>query len=315
MSGSSKLRIEASKLFWAQPNVYYLLKDYFLLRGGDPDFKVHDSSFLASVQRVEVEFTRFLLPHLRGVSMDDRRKIAGAFWKTVKKRVPNVKSVVINQADYRTRDFLHLELQALLETCPPTIDASALVYEENPSCVVTPFLNTSSCPTAWRRSLYQFTAGCEDSKLASFLSRKTIMTPISGTVNEIMRARLVYDRSLLQHSALWPLLIEVVERHHFGGEEVKPFSCPGDACHSLFDKAGQWTIHAAETHIPNELDDGLIDILPDDLRLIFEEHKRTLEEARFQLTQEIARLYREEKTKEDKAKYNFESDEEGEVAN
>jgi hypothetical protein len=54
MRVSSTLRIEAAKLFWADPNSYYLIEFSWLLDGGYPGNTCHDLSFLSHVQNVEV---------------------------------------------------------------------------------------------------------------------------------------------------------------------------------------------------------------------------------------------------------------------
>ena len=56
MRVSSGLRTEASKLFWAHPNAYFLVEAQWLLDGGYPGYTHSDLAFLANVQNVQVDY-------------------------------------------------------------------------------------------------------------------------------------------------------------------------------------------------------------------------------------------------------------------
>lgn len=56
MHTSSKLRREASKLFWGQKTTYFLVEAEWLIDKAYPGQSFWDMAFLANVQNVEVEY-------------------------------------------------------------------------------------------------------------------------------------------------------------------------------------------------------------------------------------------------------------------
>lgn len=203
MRVSSTLRIEASKIFWAAPDTYFYTEDWRLLEGGShPDHICHDLPFLAHVQNVEVEYhdgadnkigpLRKFVPGEPRI-MDIRHDLVRDFWKSLKKRFPNVKRVVINKhwesPPHRkdTKPVLWC-LEILVRSCPPEIEASAFILEEK--SLLIDASTTTPRLKKWQRPLYQPTADGGWEKVSSDWNRKTILMPMKrfqGLVGEFER--------------------------------------------------------------------------------------------------------------------------------
>lgn len=56
MHVSSTLRDEASKLFWAHPDAFFLVESHWLLQGGYPGPTHWDTAFMAYVQNIEIAY-------------------------------------------------------------------------------------------------------------------------------------------------------------------------------------------------------------------------------------------------------------------
>ncbi|KAF2465802.1 uncharacterized protein BDR25DRAFT_345960 [Lindgomyces ingoldianus] len=296
------LRIEAAKLFWADPNTYYLVESHWLLEGGYPGGTCYDLPFLAHVQNVEVEYQHGSdnrIGPLHDGIRDIRQDVVRNFWNTLKKRFPRVRRAVINQnweslsdKDYNKPAFPCLKI--LVESCPLKIDVSAFVLEEASSL---PENTTITLPTnKWQRSLYRPTLDGEWRKVAPCFNRKTILMPMKrfhGPVGEFEKLRYLRNRLALQHFALGPLVIEALDRHHFDEGRQEPFLCPESGCNAYFEKAGQWTMHAIETHNVPSIKEKRFDILPNKLRDAFERHESDLERKREEVAGESRRMFNE----------------------
>ncbi|KAF2111565.1 hypothetical protein BDV96DRAFT_582396 [Lophiotrema nucula] len=287
MRVSSALRIEASKLFWANPDAYFLVNAYWLLKGGHPGYMGSDLPFLSHVQNVEIEYQRGrddeICPRYDGV-MDIRQKLITNLWKSLKKRFPIAKRVVINQnwpsPPWRNEtEPVPQALRILIQCCPPEIEAFAFIVEEE-----NPTIGTStSAPSMkkWQRSLYRRLAGGTWTRVATVRRHKTILMPMRhfhGPVGGFERLKHDGEVVRLQQYGLWPLSLEALDRHYFDDEKHKPFSCLYSDCDAYFEKAGQWTVHATESHVKDwRMGGKRFCILPDELRVVFEERERALE--------------------------------------
>jgi hypothetical protein len=285
MHVSSTLRREASKLFWANSKAYFHVDAYWLLEGGYPAYTYWDLSFLDHVQNVEIEYEAHadttIYPYHDG-GKELQQDTITTFWNSFKKTFLNAKRVIINSC---MEDSAWLEndepvtppLRALMQACPPGVEAYVLIVEEQ-----RPFMDTSlPAPltrTKWQRSMYQLVAGSVWVENGSNKDRNTILMPMkkfNGPVGE--HERLQYDESriLLQINALWPLMLEVVARDHVKGRKRDSFSCPSHRCDAHFAKAVEWIVHAAESH-PQDWSE--FDILPTETRAVFKNRARALEQ-------------------------------------
>jgi hypothetical protein len=86
------------------------------------------------------------------------------------------------------------------------------------------------------------------------------------------------ERIWLRERGLGTLAIKALDWHYFNKADPEPFCCPMPRCNVNFNKAGQWTQHAAETHSTELVLKSQFDILPTALRSRFEERKNSLEQ-------------------------------------
>jgi hypothetical protein len=291
------LRIEAAKLFWASPNTYYYIEFEWLLKGGYPGDTLYDLHFLAHVQNVEVDYalgsdSKISSPQNPVTSI--QQNLIRGFWKTLKNRFPNVRRVVINKT-WMSVVLGDIEamppcLRFLLESCPSDIDISAFVLEEKNSLIK----NRTEAPFAYeyQRSLYRPTS---DVERPFCWNRETILMPMKssrGPVGEFERLFYENDRVLLQKNALGPLAVEALDRYHFDEGRLEPFPCPSPRCVIHFEKAGQWTIHAVETHSSAEFYYWMgLNIIPESLQGIFDRHMNDTERKGKELFKRFRSLY------------------------
>ncbi|KAF2794226.1 hypothetical protein K505DRAFT_374775 [Melanomma pulvis-pyrius CBS 109.77] len=303
MRTSSMLRIEAAKLFWADQNTYYLIEAYWLFGGGHSGYTCYDLSFMAYVQNVEIEYDVIAEDKI-GPVRDDVLEIdyekARDFWKTFKTRFPRAKTVVVNQnwesVSIRQQDDdepVACCLKVLIEVCPVEIDVFAFVLVE----VGSGGCKRTALPVAnnWHRVLYQLTKGGGWKKVTtSGFERKTILIPpkrFHGPVGEFEAQKHEGSRIHLQQIGLGALAIEALDRYYFDKEDPEPFHCPVSGCDVYFEKAGQWTQHAAEAHSIHSLTKSGFDILPTALQHIFEERKNSLERESEAVGRKFRKIY------------------------
>lgn len=298
MRVSSVLRIEAAKLFWADPNTYYFIECSWLLAGGYPGNTNYDLSFFCNVQNIEVEYGHDAHCKLNPIQddMDIPRDLILDFWTTLRSRFRRVKRVVINTPRLTSMGgVIPRCVQVLIESCPPEIDVSAFFLEGEHACVKN---ETVALPTfKYQRTFYRPTPNGELRKVTLLWDRNTILMPIklfSGPVGEFERLSCRMKRIELQENALGPLVIEALGRHHFDEGKQEHFSCPMAGCNVHFKMAGQWTIHALETHYAYSINPKAridIDMLPESWRKNFEGHKNDLEKKKRELFRAFRKIY------------------------
>lgn len=169
----------------------------------------------------------------------------------------------------------------LIEACPVEIDVLAFVL-----VVGYRGCKRTALPVAnnWHRVLYQLANDDEWKKVrTSGFERKTILMPpkrFHGPVGEFEGLKYENRRIQLQRLGLGALTIEALDRHYFDKEDPEPFHCPVSGCDVYFEKAGQWTQHAAEAHSTDLMIKSRFDILPNELQHVFEERKNNLVQER-----------------------------------
>jgi hypothetical protein len=164
MRALPSLRTEASKLFWATPNVSILIKASWLLDGGYAGFTHCELPFLCHVQKVEIEYCRGDNDTIS--SRDDegfyaRQDVILRFWTSLVQRLPEAKQVVIvqswlNPSWWRDEEPVAHPLRMLIQACPLGIDVAAIVLEEDSLAGI---YNSFSPTDVWQRSLYRPVAG------------------------------------------------------------------------------------------------------------------------------------------------------------
>lgn len=303
MQVSFTLRNEASKLFWATPNVSFLIKASWLLDGGYAGFTHCELSFLRHVQKVEIEYR--LGDNDTISSRDDegfyargfyaRQDVIVQFWTSLAQRLPEAKQVIIVQ-NWLTpwwwddKEPVAYPLRMLTQACPPGLDTAVIVLEEiSLAGTHTPLLPTDKC----QRSLYRPAAGGGWVKSHEPRGNTTVLPPtkrFQGPVGEFQGLYHRRERVSYQRYGLWPLMIEALDRYYFDNERNTPFTCPVPGCTTYITRAGEWTFHAVQLHCQGVITRDCISLLPDKLRAIFIERLDALSEVDSELDRQYIKL-------------------------
>jgi hypothetical protein len=301
------LRTESSKLFWAHPDASFLVYINWLVRGGYPGHTHHDLSFLRYAQNVEVEYGYMhdelwrerevgdlLLPEDMG------HHDVETIWTALMERCPKLKRVVFNWKTMYKRDVeggidVPRDLKALMQACPKGITAEALVMEEREELQWVDGTYSKFYNVGCRRARYRALGGENWEELEPASHRKVVLVPgklFHGLVGQFENHGYSVGKLLFQYFALWPLVIEALDRHHFDDGRNSPFECPELECHMMFVKAGEWTIHAAATrHGWARVEDNLFDILPTELRDVFDDKYNQLNIKRQNLINILRKMF------------------------
>jgi hypothetical protein len=299
----STLRKEAIKLFWKNANAYFLIEARWLLEGAYPGTTSWDMTFLRYVEHLEVEYplltnnTMYRQPY--EVPLHVRKDRVTLFWENLQLRFPRVTRVIFNHNDRRKFYEEHirppsvpLALQLLLQACPPSINASALVLESQTS---TSNASIAHTPTlTWYRPVYQFRIGSgmwEKSGLDP--NHMTVFMPakqFQGPVGKFKKIEYLWHYKIdLQRRGLWPLMVEARDRYHFDNRQHQPFSCLLPECNAYFNRPGLWIAHAAKVHLEIR-EETLLGVLPTSLRLEFTKRIDELERKKEALQDSYRRI-------------------------
>lgn len=305
MRVSSTLRTEAAKLFWSNSNTYYLIKSDWLFRGAYPGDTHYEPSFFTYVQNVEIEHEEIqddiIGPLRSGGESDIQHGVVRGFWKTLETKFPMLRKVIITQnwlprSDRKYNNIISYCVKILAQSCPSNIDVSINVQENK-----TPILTNGivQLPTSMRRqSVYQPTLYGSWTKATPYPNRRTISMPIkkfSGPVGEFEKKFYIGFGLFQRRIALGFLIVEAIDRHYFDKEIVETFSCIETGCDAYFEKAGQWTLHALQTHgfemIGTEyVEEYVLAMLPKKLRERFREVENDLIVRIDELTMQLKRV-------------------------
>lgn len=259
MRVSSNIRSEASRLFWTQPDTYFVIEGQWLEHGAFPGHAYWDMAFLPYVENVEVIHRGN--PRL-GVGPQEPVETGHdpitTFWNNLTLRFPRAKKVLLNS--HKESDSLEdhvngfpMAPQLLLPACPRHIDASALVLERDH-----PPEGVYQRELKWRRWAYWLAKDGSFEKSEQETRRRTVsMAPkqFTGPVGEFYKLHHeLYHKKMPQGFGIFALMVEAKERHHFDGGKHRPFRCVHDYCRGFHcDKPGEWTAHVAKEHGHDEI--------------------------------------------------------------
>lgn len=224
-----------------------------------------------------------------------RQDLITSFWESLIQKVPNVNQVVIVQNwltpwPWNDQKPVAYPLQMLLQACPQPIKVTALVLEERP-CTKTP---TPLLPTQqWQRSLYQPAEGGGWVEVHEPRHNTTILVPpkpFNGPVGKYQKLAYEREKVSYQKYRLWPLQIEALDRHHFDHERNIPFTCLFPGCNTYIARAGEWSVHAVESHCGEWTNDSITALLPELLASIFRGRKKALVEMNDDLYRQYDKL-------------------------
>ena len=302
MRVSSRIRAEASKLFWAYPGAYFVVEAAWLLGGGYPSYTNSDTAFLASVQNVQVNYwegTDNIICPLRNETVEIRQDRIADFWKVFTQGCPRAKRVVVNQcwmsAPWRQEtQRVPRALQLLVQSSPPGITASAFIVEE--VHVLAGLNKTATSAEQWQRAVYQQRADSSWERVGLGQDWMAVLVPakrFAGLVERFQEVLLRGSLLTLEEDGLWPGLVEALDRYHFDGGRNRPFSCPSAGCDQYFQEAGEWTKHAAELHNQEWMGGGRFELLPQAIRGEFEQRGAVLARKRKKIWQDARAIRRE----------------------
>lgn len=301
------LRIESSKLFWAHPDSSFLLSNTWLLRGGYAGHTCHDLSFLRYAQNVEIEFDCLHDLLWREDEADAwprpediRKELFKMIWTTLREKCPRVKRVVFNQQIMSWKDkegtgTVPECLQELIRACPKDVVAEAFIVEKREGRPWNNGTYSDFYDVECRRAHYRPLEGDSWEEVEQISYRNAVLVPgrpFRGPVGDFEKFYFLCVRMSLQERAFWPLVVEALDRHHFDEGRNTTFQCPKAECNVVFTKPGEWTVHAATTaHGWARVEDNLFDILPTELRTVFETKYDQLESKRKRLSEESAKTF------------------------
>ncbi|KAF2022299.1 hypothetical protein BU24DRAFT_447106 [Aaosphaeria arxii CBS 175.79] len=286
MRASPTHRDEAEKLFWADPETYYIIESPWLLSGGFPADTGNTFSFFPKVQNLEVTFmSERDLIRCNDDDFEIRWDEVRKFWNVLQERFPSVKHVVLNHSHesperFRDDHSVSIALRALMRTCPQSLDARILIVDDAQSVKNRRAIDGEEL--MWERPLYQYGADGQWKKLAPYWQRTTILMPLKGFRGPAG----LFESERYQGKRLWyqliavdVLAIEALDRYHFDEGRSIPFDCPVVDCDAHFDKAGQWMLHSI-THDIKQMDWHWVNVLPGEVRSVFDARKKDLAEKR-----------------------------------
>jgi hypothetical protein len=242
-----------------------------------------------------------------------RQDVVETMWTALRKGCPRVKKVVFNQqimsgTDVEGTGNVPECLEVLIRTCPKDIVAEAFIVEEREGRHWNNGTYSNFYKVECRTAHYRPLEGGSWEELEPTAKQYAVLVPgrlFRGPVGHFEKNYFLFRRRVVQEYAFWPLAIEALDRHHFDEGRNNAFQCPKADCDVVFTKPGEWTIHAATTkHGWARVEDDLFDILPTELRTVFEAKYNQMEAKREELSEESIKTFNnwndggEEKRKE-----------------
>ncbi len=301
MHVSSAFRKEASKLFWASPNAYFVAEMHWLLQGGHPGETYSDMAFLKLVQNIEIVFTCYdifaLSSQIDDGFMTQHDRIT-AFWSTFADRFPCKRRLLISCLRPRPPSYPDPEpvispLHLLVQACPFDIEIFVLI-RKRPKLAGAVGLPTQERP--FQHTLYQLRDSDTWTKTSPDPYRMTILPApkeFKGPVGEFRKLDYEAGKSMLKRHSLWPLTIEAVARQLSNSEQDGLFSCPISDCNDTFTSPAEWMMHAAQAHISQARQQQpwrYLELLPDDVKAEFDQQEKALQDAKERLKQQHRKM-------------------------
>ena len=257
MRSSPSTRKEAAKLFWSNPAVRFVIDGPWLLSGGYPGITYSDLEACKCMRYLYVEFSHtssnlgseWLDGEQQHINFrDDVEGLASSyeehqiteFWKTLRRRFPCAKDVVLGAEGIDESDAIVFEeLIQMVGRCPDGISARLSRF-----CPDTPL---TFRPVS--RQLFQQTHA-DSSRFSLELTKASwspqlVLPPIqkrSGPVGAY--ERWLHDGDLYNYiqNARKLLLIQAIEAYYLHTLQAACI-CPFPNCGRKFEEPGQWALH------------------------------------------------------------------------
>lgn len=237
MHTSRPIRTEATKLFFSDPEAWYIVDGLWFAEGAHPTDGVHDMDFLHYIQRLHIQFEMFVFPEGPLID-DDLRNV----WDRIQFVFPRVSCIMISDAlSSVPPPESHKRFCGL---CPPAIDVFL-------SLLVRSSRHGRRKRIIWRRvAMEEDQTGLQEVDGCQIYSEPSIMVPdkpLHGLVGMAQLAKLRRSFFSARKRALKVLRIAAIERHHFFGR-TKPFKCPAPHCYVWIEQAEGYTDHIWQSH-------------------------------------------------------------------
>jgi hypothetical protein len=275
------IRREASKLFWSDPSVWYIIDGSWLLAGGFAGHAHYDINALGCMRRIVVDFAELQPLHAQvwddgvcnGVvefTEEDVMRRIHDFWQTLQGRFPCATHVVLSEAFALPHgSSLPLGQKRMAEACPKSV-----------SVYVSFLAREKGTEERLKRSLWQCVRNSHDPASADWeqvTTRSWIQQGVSpppkqfhGPVGTYSRYRFLERCSHYQQRARRLLVLQAVEAYYLQHKDFA-FICPTAGCNVQFRSPGQWTAHAIEDRHDVDI------LLPSEhLRTLFAQHDTRL---------------------------------------
>ncbi|KAF2993852.1 hypothetical protein E8E13_000252 [Curvularia kusanoi] len=264
MHTTRDIRIEASKLFFANPAVWYRLESEFLLQKPSNGESLYEPCFMASIKQLEVHCPFLTSRSWRPdpdeetfESFEDRRTYIEkhielniqAFWTTVQRLCPQVRRIMFTQdgSPIPDEDTITDCFRKMTKSCPPSLDVFLYRAEPAQEAVgrrrgrVLQRLSISSASTVTESTLQGGTPSRAPIKIVVPPEK-----PHRGRVGDFIASQRAWERYCAQRFAADYHRAAVVEQYHFQGRH-EPFGCSVAECDAWFDQPEQYTTHLLAT--------------------------------------------------------------------
>jgi hypothetical protein len=255
MQVCSATRYDAQKLFWSDPDIWYLVKGTWFLSGGFAGYTYNAIDALAYMQQIEVDFgVQEPFPQVdgeeSGVSMgcgkysaQDRQQQIQDFWQVFQGRFPRAKHVILSAS-------FALRTSACLPSGPRRI------AEQRPTGIASyvSLLQAEAGHTRQLvRSLWRHTGGRSGKPtiweiVSPNWTRRSVLPPpkrFCGPVGMYASLKYLSSRRLFLRLARRILLLQAVKDYYVQNRQSS-FVCPSTECEMRFELPAQWPAHAVE---------------------------------------------------------------------
>lgn len=258
------VRIEATKLFFSDPAIWYRLEADFLLQRPSAGELLYEPCFLASVKQLEIHSpllnSRVWRPDLEGKMFQSSEECSEyvdkhikaniqAFWCTIQQFCPQARRIMFTRdgRSFPDKNVMIDCFQRMAQLCPQGLDVFFYTTEPPKEVIcrrrkrILWRLKTSDEDMAMR-----ITPKPEKHSKAPRLFVVPPQKPHRGRVGEFIKARTDWDKYCRQRFAAKFYQAAAVEQHYFQGRH-HPFGCSVADCDAWFDQPEQYTTHLLAT--------------------------------------------------------------------
>ena len=259
MRTTRDIRIEATRLFFSDPAIWYRLEADFLLKRPSAGDSLYEPCFLASVEQLEVYSphlkSRVWKPDMEGKTFQSSKERSEyvnehikaniqAFWCTVQQFCPQLKRIMFTRdgESFPDKNVMVDCFQRMAQLCPQGLDV--FFYTNEPA--------EEAVNRRRKRILWQLSTSDEipPKPEAHLKAPGMIVVPPQktnrGRVGEFIKARTIGEKYCSQSFAAEFYRAAAVEHHYFLGRH-KPFGCSVANCDAWFDQPEQYTTHLLAT--------------------------------------------------------------------